>query len=166
VHVMDPSLLDRLPEGASESMPDLYVPLLSEGEKVQGVRLRGAWYDLSRPTLYRDAQLRLLPGRGRDRALLHPDARVSPSARVRRSVVGRGARVGTDALVQRSILWEEAAVEDGARVDGSIVVSGARVRADERAHGVVVVPERAVQKEDELGGRVERRNGMAWVKIG
>jgi NDP-sugar pyrophosphorylase family protein len=165
VQVMDPTLLDRLPEGPSESIPDLYVPLVAEGERVQGVRLRGAWYDLSRPSLYRDAQLRLMPGRGRDRALVHPHARVSPSARVHRSVVGRAARVGTDARVQGSILWEEAVVEDGARVDASIVVSGARVRADERVHDVVVIPERVLPRGAELGEGAEHRDGMVWVKI-
>jgi NDP-sugar pyrophosphorylase family protein len=162
---MDPSLLDRLPEGPSGTVSDLYVPMVAEGERLQGVRLSGTWYDLSRPSLYRDAQLQLMPGRGRDRALLHPEARVSPSARVRRSVVGEGAWVGTEALVQRSILWEAATVEDGARVDGSIVVSGARVRADEQARGVVVLPERILKRDDQAGGHVERRDGMAWVDI-
>jgi len=165
VHVMDPGLLDRLPQGRSESIPDLYVPLLEEGETVQGVRLRGTWYDLSRPSLYREAQLHLLPGRGRDRALVHPEAQVSPSARVRRSVVGKGSRVGTEAVVERSIVWDGATVENGARVEGSIVVSGACVRADERARGVVVIPEWSLRREEDAGGRVERRDRMAWVEI-
>jgi NDP-sugar pyrophosphorylase family protein len=165
VHVLDPALLDRLPEGPSDSVRDLYIPLVAEGERLQGVRLRGAWYDLSRPSQYRDAQLRLVPGQGRDRVLLHPEAQVSPSARLRRSVVGPEARVGADALVQRSILWDRATVENGARVDGSVVVSGARVRADERARGVVVMPERALKNDDSAGGRVEHRDGMAWVEL-
>jgi mannose-1-phosphate guanylyltransferase len=162
---MHPSLLDLLPEGRSESIPDLYVPLLEEGETLQGVRLRGTWYDLSRPSLYRDAQLHLLPGRGRDRALVHPEAQVSPSARVRRSVVGKGSRVGTEAAVERSIVWDGATVEDGARVEGSVVVTGACVRADERARGVVVIPEWCLRREEDAGGRVERRDRMAWVEI-
>jgi NDP-sugar pyrophosphorylase family protein len=165
VHVLDPSLLDRLPAGPSESVPDLYLPLLEEGERVQGVRLRGAWYDLSRPSLYRDAQLRLIPGRGRDRVLLHPEAQVGAGATLRRSVVGRGARVGSEGLVDRSILWEEALVEDGARVESSIVVSGGRVRANERARGVIVLPERVLRREEDLGGHAEHRDGMVWVEI-
>jgi NDP-sugar pyrophosphorylase family protein len=165
LHVLAPELLDRLPEGPSDSVRDLYIPLLAEGERLQGVRLRGAWYDLSRPSLYRDVQLRLMPGSGRDRVFLHPDARVNPRATLRRSVVGSGASVGAEARVQRSILWDDATVEDGARVDGAVVVSGARVRADERARDVVVLPETALGRDDEAGGRVERRDGMVWVEL-
>jgi mannose-1-phosphate guanylyltransferase len=91
-HVLDPALLDRLPEGASDSVRDLYVPLLGEGGHLQGVRFEGAWYDFGRPSLYRDAQLRLLPGRGRDRALVDRTARVA--ATVRRSVIGAGSASG------------------------------------------------------------------------
>lgn len=165
VHVLDPALLERLPEGPSDSVRDLYIPLVAEGERLQGVRLRGAWYDFGSPSLYRDAQLRMVPGQGRDRVLLHPDAQVSPSARLRRAVVGPGARVGTDALVQRSILWDGATVENGAHVDRAIVVSGARVRADERACEVVVLPERALKNDGLAGGLVEHRDGMAWVAL-
>jgi NDP-sugar pyrophosphorylase family protein len=165
VHVLDPGLLDRLPEGASDSVRDLYAPLVAEGERVDGVRVHGAWYDLGRPRPYRDAQLRLLPGRGRDRVLLHPRARVHPAARVRRSVVGAGAHVGAEAVVERSILWEGTAVEAGARVEGGIVVSGAVVRRGERARGVIVLPRRAVDGQEEIGGRVESRDRMAWVKL-
>jgi hypothetical protein len=56
-------------------------------------------------------------------------------------------------------------VEDGARVEGSIVVTGACVRADARARGVVVIPEWALRREEDAGGRVERRDRMAWVDI-
>lgn len=165
VHVMDPALLERLPEGASDSVLDLYIPLLAEGAHLQGVPSRGAWYDFGRPSLYRDAQLRLLPGRGRDRSLVHGKARVAATARVRRSVVGSGARVGAWTRVERSVLWEGAVVEAGARVSGAVVVTGAVVRSGEQAEGVIVVPAEALGTPGEAGGRVERRGDMAWVEL-
>jgi mannose-1-phosphate guanylyltransferase len=165
VHVMDPALLDRLPGGASDSVLDLYIPLLGEGAHLQGMRTRGAWYDFGRPSLYRDAQLRLLPGRGRDRALVDGRARVAATARVRRAVVGRGARLGAGARVERSVLWEGAVVEAGARVSGSIVATGGVVRAGERAQGVIVLPAAALEAGGEAGGRAQRRGDMAWVEL-
>jgi mannose-1-phosphate guanylyltransferase len=165
VHVLDPALLDLLPEGPSDSVLDLYVPLVAEGVRIHGVRVRGAWYDLGRPRPYRDAQLRLLPGRGRDRVLLHPQTQVSATARLRRSVLGAGARVASEARVERSILWEGAVVEEGARVQGAVVVSGATVHRAERARDVVVLPGRMLERETEAGGRVEWRDGMAWVEL-
>jgi mannose-1-phosphate guanylyltransferase len=163
VHVMDPRLLERLPEGVSDSVLDLYMPLLAEGAHLLGVRGVGAWYDFGRPSLYRDAQLRLLPGRSRERLLEARAARIAPGARVRRSVVGARARVAGDARVERSILWEGAVVEKGARVSGAIVTTGAVVRAGERAEDVVVMP--GATNGLSSAERVERRGDMAWVRL-
>jgi NDP-sugar pyrophosphorylase family protein len=165
VHVLDPDLLDRLPEGASDSVRDLYIPLLAEGARLQGVRTRGAWYDFGRPALYRDAQLRLLPGRGRDRVLVDGKARVAATARLRRSVVGARARVGAIARVERSVLWDGAVVEAGARAEGAIVATGGVVRAGEAAQEVIVLRAAALEAGGAAGGRVERRGDMAWVEL-
>jgi NDP-sugar pyrophosphorylase family protein len=165
VHVLDPALLDRLPEGPSDSVRDLYIPLLAEGAHLHGLRFRGAWYDFGRPSLYRDAQVRLIPGLARDRSLVDGKARVGATARVRRSVVGRGARVHAGARVERSVLWEGAVVEPGARVARAIVTTGAVVRAGERAEDVIVLPAEALEAGGEAGGRVERREDMAWVEL-
>ncbi|MFN8092358.1 MAG: sugar phosphate nucleotidyltransferase [Vicinamibacteria bacterium] len=161
VHVLDPALLERLPEGPCDSVLDLYIPMLGRGEAVHGGRVFGAWYDLGRPSLYRDAQLRLLPG---GRSLVEDGARVSSAAVVRRAVVGARARVAAGAAVESSVLWERASVEAGARVSRSIVTAGAVVRRGERAAGVIVLPAAALEG-GEAGGAVERHGDMAWVSV-
>ena len=165
VHALDPALLDLLHEGPSDSVLDLYVPLVAEGGRVDGVRVRGTWHDFGRPRLYRDTQLRLLPGRGRGRVLLHPHAEVSSDARLRRSVVGAGTRVASGARVDHSVLWDGVVIEEDARVEGAIVVSGGVVRRGETARDVVVLPRRALRRDTEAGGRVQDRDGMAWVEL-
>jgi mannose-1-phosphate guanylyltransferase len=164
VHVMDPALLERLPEGPSDSVRDLYIPLLGEGAHLKGMRTRGAWYDFGRPSLYRDAQLHLLPGSGRGRFLVDGRARVAATARLSRCVVG-AARVGAGARVTRSVLWDGAVVEAGGRVEGAVVATGGVVRAGERARNAIVLPADAVADEAGAGGRVERRGDMAWVEL-
>jgi NDP-sugar pyrophosphorylase family protein len=165
VHVLDPALLDRLPAGPSDSVRDLYVPLLAERAHLQGVRTRGAWYDFGRPALYRDAQLRLLPGRSRDRVLVDGKAQVAATARLRRSVVGGRARVAAGARLERSVLWEGAVVEEGARVVRAIVATGGVVRAGERAEDVIVLPAAALAAGGEVGATSQRRGDMAWVGL-
>jgi mannose-1-phosphate guanylyltransferase len=165
VHVIEPRLLDRLPPGASDSVRDLYVPLLTEGAPLLGVRTQGPWYDLGRPSLYRDAQLRLLARRDAERSLVDRGARVAAGVHLRRSVIGGAARVGRGARVERSILWDGAVVEPGARVRRSIVTSGGVVRGGERAEGVAVLPAAALGQEADAGGRVEWRGEMAWVEL-
>jgi NDP-sugar pyrophosphorylase family protein len=133
IHVLDPALLDRLPPGRSESVPDLYAPLLAEGGRVLGVRVRGAWYDLGRPSLYLASQLRMLALlRGRRGSLIHPRARVSVRARVASSVVGARSVVEPGASLSGSVLWEGTRVGPGAVVRGSILTEGVRVAAGER----------------------------------
>jgi NDP-sugar pyrophosphorylase family protein len=163
VHVLDPALLERLPPGRSDSVRDLYVPLLAEGAHLAGVRCAGAWYDFGRPSLYRDAQLRMLRGRGRTQVLVGGGARVGPAAAVSRSVLGSRSRVGAGARVDRSILWEGARVERGARVARVIVTTGGVVRSGERAEDVIVMPEGALGWGSETA--FERHGDMAWVEI-
>jgi NDP-sugar pyrophosphorylase family protein len=158
IQVLDPALLDRLPDGASDIL-DVYGPLVEEGEVVQGIRVRGTWYDLGAPSLYLAAQLRLLASRG-DGALVHPLARVEPGARIQGSVVGARARVGAGALVSRSVLWEDSVVAPGARVRGSIVTSGARVEREERATGVMVFAPEALPP-----GQERMKGHEAWVRM-
>jgi NDP-sugar pyrophosphorylase family protein len=163
LHVLDPRLLERLPEGRSDSVLDLYVPLLAEGEHLAGVRCAGAWYDLGRPSLYRDAQLRMLRGRGRSRVLVGTGARIAPGAAVGRSVVGARSRVAAGARVDRSILWPGARVERGVRLDRAILTTGAVVRTGERADGVIVMPAGAFGAGSEAS--FERHGDMAWLAI-
>jgi mannose-1-phosphate guanylyltransferase len=143
VHVLDPSLLDRLPDGASDIVRDLYAPLIDEGEGVLGLRVRGAWYDLGGPSLYLRSQLSMLSSgfRGVRRGpLIHPTARVHPRARVARSVIGPKAVVDEGAEVAGSVLWDRVRVGMGARVRGSILASGSRVEARGQVEGMVMVP--------------------------
>jgi mannose-1-phosphate guanylyltransferase len=158
VQVLDPSLLERLPAGASDIL-DLYGPLVEEGEVLRGIRVRGTWYDLGAPSLYLEAQLELLERRKRVR-LVDPRARVDTGARVLRSVVGAGARIGAGAVVERSVLWEDAVVEPGARVRDSIVTAGAAVESRDEATGVMVFSPGALP-----GGQGKAKGAGTWVKM-
>jgi len=162
IHVLDPRLLERLPDGVSDSVRDLYVPLLAEGAELQGVRHTGAWYDFGRPSLYRDAQLRMLAGRGRRQLVVGRGARVAASA-ARRSVIGARSRVAAGARVVSSILWEDVVVEAGARVTRAIVTAGGVVRASDRAADVIVMPRAALAAGH--GEAFEEHGDMAWVRI-
>ena len=143
VQVLDPALLERLPDGPSDIVAALYAPLLREGGFIQGVRVRGPWLDLGTPGQYREAQMALLraaKGRTREASLVAAGARLGPGARVRRSVVGKGCVIGRGALVQSSVLWAGARVAEGAQVSACVVTSGARVEAGERLRQLIVLP--------------------------
>ena len=138
VQVVDASLLDRLGPGVSDSVRDLYVPMVAAGETVLGLRVRGAWYDLGTPALYLGAQMNLLARRGR--SLIHHTARVERGARVTRSVLGPGCVVSRGARVTESVLWDAVTVDADADIRRSIVASGVRVSGARRIAQRVGVP--------------------------
>jgi NDP-sugar pyrophosphorylase family protein len=167
VHVLDPALLDRLPPGRSDTVRDLYPRLVEEGERVMGVRVRGAWYDLSSPSLYLASQAALLGsgfgGIGRRKRLVHPTARVAPGARISRSVVGPGTVVAEGAWLEGSALWAGARVGRGARIRDSILADGVEIGPGERLRGQVVV-DGARMGRTFGGGR--RRQGRISMEMG
>jgi len=143
IQVMDPALLERLPPGPSDAVRDLYRPLLSQPGRLQGVPLRGAWYDLGNPPSYLASQMSMLRSgfRGvRRGCLVHPRARIHPRARLVRCVVGRGSVVGEGARLAGSVLWENVRVGRDCVVEGSILASGARLREGERVEDAIVMP--------------------------
>lgn len=137
IHVLDPALLEYLGPGASDSVRDLYAPLVARGERLLGVRVKGAWYDFGGPRPYLSSQLAMLRG---GRSLVDPGARVGVGASVLRSVVGDGAWIGAGAKLRRSVVWDGVRVGAGARVSGSILASGVQIGAGERVEGLVVTP--------------------------
>lgn len=146
VQVLDPAILDRLPQGPSETVRDLYAPLLARGERLLGLRVPGPWYDLGSPAAYIASQLSMLRsgfrGLGRRRGLVDPSARVADGARVFRSIVGAGAVVESGASVVGSVVWDGVVVGRGAVVDGSILAGGVRIGAGESVRRVVAIPRR------------------------
>jgi mannose-1-phosphate guanylyltransferase len=143
VHVMDPALLDRLPAGASDSVRDLYAPMVAAGERVNGVRVKGAWYDLGSPSLYLASHHSMLARgfrKNRRGPLVHPTARVHPRAVVTRSVIGPGSVVEEGAEVRGSVLWERVRIGRGARVRECVVADRMTVGPDESLARTLVLP--------------------------
>jgi NDP-sugar pyrophosphorylase family protein len=142
IHVMEPSLLDRLPAGPRDSVRDLYAPLVERDQRLLGVPLRGPWFDLGTPELYRRGQLALLrqtrrrPGSN----LIDAGAVVAEDALVRGSVIGPGAIVASRARVSRSILWPGARVGEGAFVRDAVVATRAQIGRGARLLGGVAAP--------------------------
>ena len=128
VHIIDPAILDRLPPGPSDTVGDLYIPLLREGAHLQGVRQAGVWHDLGSPNGYLKAQMRLLADRGRKRSvLIDSSVRLGKGSRVIRSVVGAGGAIEPSTRIEGSVVWEGALVKSGASLKNCIVMAGTEV---------------------------------------
>lgn len=137
--ILDPGLIERLPEGPSDVISALYEPMLAAGEPIAVVETSRAWFDLGTPARYLEGALAWgldgLPERG---ARVAADAAVDPAAKLRRVVVESGATVGAGARLVESLLLPGATVDAGARLERVIVAPGVVVGAGEALADVLL----------------------------
>ncbi|KAB2962870.1 MAG: NTP transferase domain-containing protein [Thermoanaerobaculia bacterium] len=128
--VLHPSLLARLPAGASDIVSALYEPLLAEGATIAAVETFRPWHDLGTPARYLEGALDFaLTGLAPRRSRVDRAARVAAGARVRSSMVEPGASVEAGARLARCLVLPDAVVGAGARLRRVIVGPGVHVAA-------------------------------------
>jgi NDP-sugar pyrophosphorylase family protein len=123
VHVLSPKLIARLPPtGASDSIRQAYLPALRDGERIEGLRYDGYWFEHSTPQRYLQGNWNLLSGAVRltyppagfgrmgDDATIEAGAVVGPEV-----VVGARSRVRAGARLERVVVWPDSVVEGEVR---------------------------------------------------
>jgi mannose-1-phosphate guanylyltransferase len=166
-YVLEPEVLELVPEGRAVSIEREVFPRLAEEGSVFGTALPGYWLDVGTPESYlqahRDVLERTFPtavgdALGSDFTLVdetadvHPGARLVPpvyvgpgavvetGARVGSlAVLGAGARLGEGAVVENAVIGARSVLGAGATVVGSIVGDDARVGASCDVRNLVVV---------------------------
>jgi mannose-1-phosphate guanylyltransferase len=142
-YVLEPEVIDLIPDGRRVSIERETFPLLVEQGSLYAVASDAYWIDTGTPETYVQANLDLIgpaglvdgaviePGAVVERSVIGIGARVAAGAVVRDSVVLPGAVIGAGAKVLRSVIGDEAVVGTGAVVDDLTVLGhGAVVDAD------------------------------------
>jgi mannose-1-phosphate guanylyltransferase len=144
-YVLEPSVLDRIPDGRSVSIERETFPDLAAAETLWAVDDGGVyWMDTGTPEHYLQVQLDLIDGRRPKRVDgVDPEADIHPEAAVRRSIAGAGAVVEAGADVCDSAIMNGARIGAGARVASAIVGPGVVVEP-----GAVVPPGSLVAVDD------------------
>jgi mannose-1-phosphate guanylyltransferase len=155
LYVLEPDVLDLVPEGRPVSIERDVFPRLAEEGSVYGLALDGYWLDVGTPESYlqahRDVLERSFPTEvgdalGADFTLVDPSARVGSEARLvppvyigpealvedgaragSLAVVGAGARLGAGATVENSVVGAGASVGAGTLLVGSVVGDDATI---------------------------------------
>jgi NDP-sugar pyrophosphorylase family protein len=165
-YVLEPSVLDHIPEGQRISIERQVFPLLAAAGTVYGFASDAYWTDTGTPVQYLQAQLDLIAGRrpgvpapGAHRgdsgvwavgepefgdgveppALIGDGAWVAPDATVANSVVGAGCRIHPRARVVESVLMAGVEVGKGAVVSRSILGRAAGVGEGAEVSGLSVI---------------------------
>jgi NDP-sugar pyrophosphorylase family protein len=152
-YLLDPAILDLIPEGRMVSIERETFPLVVAGVRpLYAYTTDDYWMDLGNPEAYLRAHRNVFdgvmpmgigPGTNGPGSKDSPAARyvppvfigkrvqIAPGASVGPYVVlGDGCSIGAGANIRDSVLWEDVTVENGAAIDGSIIASGAHIGAD------------------------------------
>jgi len=152
-YALEPSLLDRLPDGPSDSIAALFEPLLGEGVPLQSLVTWRPWHDLGTPERYREALLDLL-SRADESAWRGPESHLGAGARLRRGVLEAHARLLPAAQVEESVVMPHASVGLGARLLRTVVAPHTEVPAESAWSDVLLAKWRQGMTEPDGSRRV------------
>jgi mannose-1-phosphate guanylyltransferase len=167
LYVLEPDVLDLVPEGRPVSIEREVFPTLAAEGSVYGIALPGYWLDVGTPESYlqahRDVLERIFSTRvgealGSDFTLvddtaevhagakLVPPVYVGPGAVVEEgarlgslAVLGAGARLARGGVVENAVVGARTTVGEGAIVAGSVVGDGAEIGGACALHNLSVV---------------------------
>lgn len=132
IYVLDPEVLDRIPEGRVSIERETF-PALVDEQRVYALASDALWIDIGTPESFLEANLAFSAGADGG-AVLGKDVRLDTGACVKDSVILDGAVIARDAAVSRSIVGRRAVIGEGAVLadltmigDGEVVAPGARL---------------------------------------
>jgi mannose-1-phosphate guanylyltransferase/phosphomannomutase len=185
IYVMDPMVLDFIPEGkAFDFSSDLFPLLMAEGHPLYGCVMDGYWADVGSLEGYREVHEDILDGkamiyipgaRTKDDVWVGPGATIDPTAEISPkaviganttiragakigpySVIGDNCLVGYDAQTEHSIVWNDSFVGKWSRVSGAVLCRSVDIRAGARVEqGAVIGDESVVGHGAAVGNDVQ-----------
>jgi len=122
--------LNALPVTPGEIPLALWNPAQEE-RRLGGLVVAGHWREIGTPKDYLEVMLLRLAGTN----WIHPSAKISASASIRNSFIGRGTTISDQAVVAESVVVENALVGEGALVTRSVLLGAVEVAANENVAG-------------------------------
>ncbi|NPV71661.1 MAG: NTP transferase domain-containing protein [Firmicutes bacterium] len=168
IYVLDPSILQKVPEGRPfDFSKDLFPTLLASREPMFGLVLDGYWCDIGNLEQYVQAQIDAMdrkvnlaiPGSGTSQGVwvsgeaaisqgavvippvvIGDGARIAPGAVVGpHTVVGRGSQVCAGASLRRAVLWDGVFVGEGCEVRGAVLCDRVQAKPNAKVFEMAVV---------------------------
>ena len=138
-YVLEPSVLDRLPEGAKVSIERAVFPDMVSDGVLFAVQEAGYWVDAGTPESYLKVALDLVNGIRAAEPAIAADATIADGATVINSIIGFGAIIEADAFIEGSMIQRGATIGEGAKVINSIVGPNALVGSNAELYDLTVV---------------------------
>lgn len=134
IHILAPKVLKSIPHGASDSIRDIYPPLIEARLIRAHIDDDGRWWEFSTLERYLGLHRRAAEEALGPQISLSEGAEIEPGAQVSRSVLWEGARACEGSIVADAILGSGVIIPRGASVQSEVVVRRASVRSMERGY--------------------------------
>ena len=130
IHIINPEILNYIPQGIFSNIIDCYRMLIQKGKPVKAYVSEGhKWRDIGTVESYVLANKEAL--QGNNPFLLAPSSRIHSSTKLRDwSIIGDKSCLEQGVEITRSILWENVTIRKGIRVVDSIVTSSKVVKSN------------------------------------
>ncbi|MEE2821386.1 MAG: sugar phosphate nucleotidyltransferase [Acidobacteriota bacterium] len=135
VHVLNPKILDLIPEGPSETVNDLYPRLIQEGYRVQAFVSDAYWCECSTPKNYLFKSLEVLKKRNLTN-LVSRDVRFAG----KNLIASPSTHIDPNCFLESSILWDNATVGHGSTLNQVIVTQGVNLQPHTHLKNAIVTP--------------------------
>jgi mannose-1-phosphate guanylyltransferase/phosphomannomutase len=178
IYVLEPEVLDMIPEGENRDWAkDVFPKMLERGEALFGCTMQGYWADIGNPEAYLEAcqdichgkvavQIAEPPLATGSTIYISPDAsvddqvtlsgmvvlgnntRIQGNTRLHNCVVGRNCLIEDGAVLEEVILWDNVFIKAGTRITGANI--GHRVRIGRQAiiESGVVIADETIVGDD------------------
>ncbi len=151
VHVLDPQVLEFIPEGPSETVNQLYPRLIREGYRVQAFVSDAYWCECSSAGDYLSRSLEVLRRRNLTNLI---DPEVDSSCED--VIAAPSVHIDPGCVLKSSILWDDVTVGEGSTLSRVIVTQGVSLGPRTRLENAVVTPQsKKLVHESVVGQPVE-----------
>ncbi|MDA2933739.1 NDP-sugar synthase [Acidobacteria bacterium AH-259-D05] len=135
VHILDPQILEFIPEGPSETVNDIYPRLIREGRRVKGFLSEAYWCECSTPQNYLLKSLEVLKRKGLDNLTGN-----EIDSSCQGVIASPSVQVGGGCTLSNSILWDSVRVGANSSLSDVIVTEGVTLGPNTHLRGVVITP--------------------------
>jgi NDP-sugar pyrophosphorylase family protein len=129
IHVINPEVLDFIPENKRYNIINCYRKLIDLKKPIRGYITTGhRWIDIGTVANYLRSNFIFLPP---GNIAFAQECHIDSGAVLKDwAVIGKGSSIERGALVKRSVLWNDVIVKEGINVVDSVVTSGVIVEKD------------------------------------
>lgn len=145
IYVLEPSVLDMIPEGENYSFEyNLFPDLLDKQKNFFAFNMENNyWRDIGTPQSYLQAHYDFLDGKIKnfeleknqnydlataaivdDKSIIGEDCVIKPSAKIINSVIGQGVHVEEKAVIENSVIWSHTRISNSSQIKNAIIGRG------------------------------------------